>query len=472
MGSSDARDDGTSRPPREPFDVRELQAKIDAALEREHAVWGVLVHSTGLGRDVASRNPDTALVPASNVKMFTAMAALTVWNVGPHRTFDTRAHVVRDDSKGAVLCVHPSGDPTLRPADVDDLARAALAASDVPATEVRRVRLGGKEWQDEGAHPTWEVGDTRRAWAAPPSRATMTSDEADGDAAAPRLPPPPPPPPTRGHPRADPRRPPPPPRHHTGVRVVRDGRPLPRRVAQLPARLGAGCAALEDSDNLVAEQLLRAASGGKDSGRFLTSWSAVQAHKRCPRTSPTADGASPTPRRMRFVDGSGLSRHNLAPPRAFVALVAARASRPRRPNGRDRTDATGEDVRPHGVGDGESAVWGVSGRVGGGWTHGDASRSTARRRGGGSRQDGEHDGDVRDVRVLEKHPDPALGEVVFSVIANNHVGNIPDAAHRLRDVVDEVVALISLARASGSRRRTGRIELASRRELPVPRRVP
>ena len=70
--------------------------------------------------DVASRHPDTALVPASNVKMFTAMAALTVWTVGPHRTFDTRAHVVRDDSKGAVLCVHPSGDPTLRPADVDD----------------------------------------------------------------------------------------------------------------------------------------------------------------------------------------------------------------------------------------------------------------------------------------------------------------------------------------------------------------
>ena len=50
---------------------------------------------------------------------------------------------------------------------------------------------------------------------------------------------------------------------------------------------------------------------------------------------------------------------------------------------------------------------------------------------------------------FEKHPDPALGEVIFSVIANNHVGNVPDAAHRLRDVVDEVVALISLARASG-----------------------
>ena len=206
MGSSDTRGDGASRPPREPFDIRELQSKIDAALEREHAVWGVLVHSTGLGRDVASRHPDTALVPASNVKMFTAMAALTVWTVGPHRTFDTRAHVVRDDSKGAVLCVHPSRDPTLRPADVDDLARASLASSDVPASEVRRVRLGGKEWQDEGAHPTWEVGDARRAWAAPPSRATMTSgggrpaSSARDAAAPPDSPRRPPPPPTRGHP--------------------------------------------------------------------------------------------------------------------------------------------------------------------------------------------------------------------------------------------------------------------------------
>ena len=59
----------------EPFDVRELQGRIDAVLEREHASWGVLVYSTGLGRDIAAHRPDTALVPASNVKLFTALAS-------------------------------------------------------------------------------------------------------------------------------------------------------------------------------------------------------------------------------------------------------------------------------------------------------------------------------------------------------------------------------------------------------------
>ena len=63
-------------PGAEPFDVRELQGRIDAVLEREHASWGVLVYSTGLGRDIAAHRPDTALVPASNVKLFTALASL------------------------------------------------------------------------------------------------------------------------------------------------------------------------------------------------------------------------------------------------------------------------------------------------------------------------------------------------------------------------------------------------------------
>ena len=67
--------EGSLDPPPSPFHARELQARIDAALERVPATWGVLVHSTTLG-DLAIREPDAALVPASCVKLFTAMAAL------------------------------------------------------------------------------------------------------------------------------------------------------------------------------------------------------------------------------------------------------------------------------------------------------------------------------------------------------------------------------------------------------------
>ena len=112
----------------EPFDVRELQGRIDAVLEREHACWGVLVYSTGLGRDIAAHRPDTALVPASNVKLFTALASLLVSHVGPTRALRTAAHVVDvtgDDTRASsgdagkepprrrAVCVHPCGDPGL-----------------------------------------------------------------------------------------------------------------------------------------------------------------------------------------------------------------------------------------------------------------------------------------------------------------------------------------------------------------------
>ena len=93
----------------EPFDVRELQGRIDAVLEREHACWGVLVYSTGLGRDIAAHRPDTALVPASNVKLFTALASLLVSHVGPTRALrtahDRRQTMIADRQ----LCTRASG---------------------------------------------------------------------------------------------------------------------------------------------------------------------------------------------------------------------------------------------------------------------------------------------------------------------------------------------------------------------------
>ena len=64
---------------------------------------------------------------------------------------------------------------------------------------------------------------------------------------------------------------------------------------------------------------------------------------------------------------------------------------------------------------------------------------------------------------FERHPDPALGDVVFAVVANNHIGDGDEDgdedgdgdgddgggardARCLRDAVDEVVALVALAR--------------------------
>ena len=524
----------------EPFDVRELQGRIDAVLEREHACWGVLVYSTGLGRDIAAHRPDTALVPASNVKLFTALASLLVSHVGPTRALRTAAHVVDvtgDDTRASsgdagkqpprrrAVCVHPCGDPGLTADPLVALVGDALEAAGVSADDVDadRTRLGGDPWRDEGVPDTWEVGDLAHDWAAPPSRAVLDRNvqslwtpgkrsetggepprqtplarfrEACRDAVRDAQ--------TSGH-RADEERATPP-------NVTKDAKeteteteilcglapPAPPRRAgirsplfEIPAReprfpdgwairdsapvSAIARAALRDSDNLCAEQLLRVCAGGRDSGRWLTSWSAVFCRKHCASTgadlgkktsrgeqNPELSGpefrTSPAPSRVRFVDGSGLSRHNLAPPRAFVALFLSALEGA----AREREDAVaardelsygpselGEARKPFSAFlDALPASPGVLNAT-------DGEESGSRSGTLGSRLDHlrgavrAKTGSMRGAAALSgyfvSHKCARLGDVAFSVVANNHASAAADARHRLRDALDEIVRLVDRA---------------------------
>ena len=526
----------------EPFDVRELQGRIDAVLEREHASWGVLVYSTGLGRDIAAHRPDTALVPASNVKLFTALASLLVSHVGPTRALRTAAHVVdvpgdgtrksasgdagREPRRRRAVCVHPCGDPGFTAEHLAELVGGALEAAGVSADDVDpgRTRLGGDPWRDDGVPDTWEVGDLASDWAAPPSRAVLDRNveslwkrkginaSTHRRATAPGRPP------LarfrdacrdavrdaqtvtrrafeeeREEEKEDEKErieipcglaPPAPPRRPFGVGVASPLFDIAAREARFPdgwairdsAPVSAiARAALRDSDNLCAEQLVRVCAGGRDSGRWLTSWSAVFCRKHCAGTAGAVSDAesdpelraSPAPARVRFVDGSGLSRHNLAPPRAFVALFlsalegAARedaADGPASPTPRAGTDrgsarnpfaafldalpATARDGAngANGVRSSESAVETSVERVEGtlGARLGDL-RGVVRAKTGSMR------GAAALSGYFAPHACSRLGAVAFSVVANNHASAAPDAAHRLRDALDEIVRLIDRA---------------------------
>jgi D-alanyl-D-alanine carboxypeptidase/D-alanyl-D-alanine-endopeptidase (penicillin-binding protein 4) len=134
-----------------------LVERLDAALSAP-ALRGARIAALVVDRDdgkvIYARHPDRAMIPASNLKVLTAMAALHAF--GPAYRFDTE--VLADealDADGAVdrLYVRGHGDPALTSEDFWRLA------ADLRRLGLRHVRKGivlddsifdGQRW-----HPSW-----------------------------------------------------------------------------------------------------------------------------------------------------------------------------------------------------------------------------------------------------------------------------------------------------------------------------
>jgi D-alanyl-D-alanine carboxypeptidase/D-alanyl-D-alanine-endopeptidase (penicillin-binding protein 4) len=143
-----------------------LRARIDAALAApalRGARVGVRVE-TVRGRLVYERSGDLALVPASNQKLLTALAAFRV--LGPTHRFETQILADRlPDAEGAVdrLYVRGGGDPALTSEDLwrlaADLRRAGLRS-------VRRgVVLDDSLFDSERWNPAWGPVSARAYYA-------------------------------------------------------------------------------------------------------------------------------------------------------------------------------------------------------------------------------------------------------------------------------------------------------------------
>ena len=151
-----------------------LAARLDAALASPSlrgARLAALVVDRDDGRELYARDPDRPLIPASNLKLLTALAALEAF--GPTHRFTTE--VLTDtapDAHGAVarLIVRGGGDPALTSEDIWRLA------ADVRRAGVVRVR--GGLLLDDGAfdrerwHPSWGAVSAR-AYHAPISALTV-----------------------------------------------------------------------------------------------------------------------------------------------------------------------------------------------------------------------------------------------------------------------------------------------------------
>lgn len=142
----------------------------DSVLGQAH--WGMLVVDPREDRIVLSVNAARKFVPASNAKILTGAAALSL--LGPEYRYRTalgsRAPLV-DGVLGGDLVLTGRGDPTLGPPFHED-ADAALdvLADSLRQAGVRRVRgdlvLDLSAWDSTAVAETWMVGDLPFRWAA------------------------------------------------------------------------------------------------------------------------------------------------------------------------------------------------------------------------------------------------------------------------------------------------------------------
>jgi D-alanyl-D-alanine carboxypeptidase/D-alanyl-D-alanine-endopeptidase (penicillin-binding protein 4) len=105
-----------------------LGERIDALLNDpnlKHGLQGVVVKSLASGATLYERNADLVFIPASNQKLLVSATALE--KLGPDFTYETCVYAQgKVNSKGVLegdLVLKGGGDPTLRTADLTDLAR-------------------------------------------------------------------------------------------------------------------------------------------------------------------------------------------------------------------------------------------------------------------------------------------------------------------------------------------------------------
>jgi D-alanyl-D-alanine carboxypeptidase/D-alanyl-D-alanine-endopeptidase (penicillin-binding protein 4) len=145
-----------------------LGARLESALAvrgLRGAKVGVLVADAESGATLFARQPDRALIPASNLKILTALAVGSEF--GPTHRFATELRVgARPDAQGVVpwLAVRGGGDPTLTS------EQWWRMAADLARLGVRRVAggvfLDASAFDGERWHPSWGT-PTQRAYFGP-----------------------------------------------------------------------------------------------------------------------------------------------------------------------------------------------------------------------------------------------------------------------------------------------------------------
>lgn len=138
-------------PPQTSEDVSAAVAALQAAIEGLGGKLGASVLRLEDGTELANANGLTAMNPASNAKIPTAIAALTV--LGSERRFSTALFGDVENGKVGRLVLRGRGDPAFSTADLRDLVRQLRAAG---VDEVERVVVDQSHFEGSWVPPAFD----------------------------------------------------------------------------------------------------------------------------------------------------------------------------------------------------------------------------------------------------------------------------------------------------------------------------
>lgn len=166
---------GAVAPTLSPKTGSDLASRMDAHAS-DPVVAGNLAYSVvdaDSGEVIASRDADTARVPASTLKLLTAAALLK--EVDPSETLTTRAVV----SEGTIV-LQGEGDMTLSDDDLRTLAEGAAKLAKEQGTSTVRLAVDTSAIQG-GANPAWGSNGPAGGWVTPTAAMALDEGWLDGE---------------------------------------------------------------------------------------------------------------------------------------------------------------------------------------------------------------------------------------------------------------------------------------------------
>ncbi|NKZ02256.1 D-alanyl-D-alanine carboxypeptidase/D-alanyl-D-alanine endopeptidase [Actinomadura latina] len=156
----------------------DLPADLDAILadaRLDGATVGAVVRDARTGAVRYSRGAATAVLPASNLKIYTSSAALSLLGTGYRFHTGVLARKVSGSSVKGDLYLKGTGDPTMRAAEYDGLA-AQVAAKGIKRVEGDLV--ADDTWFDAVRTPShWDPTDLQYYYAAPISALNVAPND-------------------------------------------------------------------------------------------------------------------------------------------------------------------------------------------------------------------------------------------------------------------------------------------------------